>query len=468
MLRAHGTFFVVLRVVFDIVTIGVVWVSAYFLRFASLPFSTSAPLEGIKQHLMLSAPVMFLCSLGCFWTGLYRPKRMKSLLQQLGEVFKATLISGLLTMVLLFCVLAQPYSRILLVLFILMLFVGLTFSHLFTIAVMRHLRKKEYNLRHYAVIGAGKKGQQLVREIKNITWYGLKCRFFVDNNPDRIGTEFLGVPIYGPVERITDIVKAYPVDEVYLSLSGNEAQGAYPILESLQLSGMTIRIIPDWGTLTSISKASVVTVGSQVLFSSADSPMSGAKAVLKEIFDRVVSFLLLIVLAIPMAIIALLVKFSSKGPVFYKQTRMGMDQNEFQMVKFRTMEVDAEKDLGPQWTTPNDPRRTRIGAWLRKTSLDELPQLLNVVNGEMSLVGPRPERLCFVKQFSEEYKKYMLRHKVRAGMTGWAQVHGFRGDTSLRKRLQYDLYYIRNWSLGLDMRILLMTALRMLKSENAY
>jgi exopolysaccharide biosynthesis polyprenyl glycosylphosphotransferase len=169
-----------------------------------------------------------------------------------------------------------------------------------------------------------------------------------------------------------------------------------------------------------------------------------------------------------MVIIGLLIKLTSKGPVFYKQIRVGMDQKEFEMLKFRTMRVDAEKEDGPQWAKPDDPRRTAIGAWLRRGSLDELPQLINVIKGEMSLVGPRPERPCFVQQFSEEYKKYMLRHKLKAGMTGWAQVNGFRGDTSLKKRLQYDLYYIKNWSFWLDLRVLLLTPLRIIKSRNAY
>jgi exopolysaccharide biosynthesis polyprenyl glycosylphosphotransferase len=175
-----------------------------------------------------------------------------------------------------------------------------------------------------------------------------------------------------------------------------------------------------------------------------------------------------VILAVPLGVMAILIKLSGKGPVFYKQTRVGMDQKEFEMLKFRTMAIGAEKEDDPQWTKPDDPRCTRIGAWLRRTSIDELPQLINVIKGQMSLVGPRPERPHLVKQFSEEYKKYMLRHKLKAGMTGWAQIHGFRGDTSLRKRLQYDLSYIRNWSFWLDVWILLRTPRHILRSKNAY
>ena len=190
--------------------------------------------------------------------------------------------------------------------------------------------------------------------------------------------------------------------------------------------------------------------------------------VFKEIFDRLGALILLIILMFPMMMIAILIKSTSRGPVFYKQLRMGMDQKKFMILKFRTMTPDAEKEGGPQWTKHNDSRRTKIGAWLRHTSLDELPQLINVIKGQMSLVGPRPERPVFTKQFSKKYTKYMFRHKVKSGMTGWAQVNGYRGNTSLRKRLVYDLYYVRNWSWGLDMWILLQTPRHIFKGENAY
>jgi exopolysaccharide biosynthesis polyprenyl glycosylphosphotransferase len=387
---------------------------------------------------------------------------------QLADILKASILSALLVLALLYYIQSHPYSRKLLILFIVALFGGLVLSHLFTMATMRNLRRRGYNVRYYAVIGAGKKGQQLVKEIERIAWFGLRLRFFVDNNPSRIGTELLGVPIYGPIEKLSEIISLQEIDEVYLALSGPEAQAAYPVLERLQSKGITVRILPDWGNLTSTSKATVVTIGSQVLFSAAESPLSGANIVLKEVFDRAASLILLLVSAVPMGTIALLVKLTSRGPVFYRQTRVGMDQREFEIIKFRTMPVDAEKENGPQWAKTNDPRCTRIGTWLRRTHLDELPQLINVLKGQMSLVGPRPERPCFVEQFADEHKKYMLRHKVKAGMTGWAQVHGYRGDTSLKKRLQYDLHYIRNWSFGLDLRILLLMAWQILTGKTAY
>ena len=168
-----------------------------------------------------------------------------------------------------------------------------------------------------------------------------------------------------------------------------------------------------------------------------------------------------------MLVIALTVKLTGKGPIFYRQIRLGYNQRKFVMLKFRTMGNDAEKS-GPNWTAVNDNRRTVVGKWLRVFSLDELPQLINVFKGEMSLVGPRPEQPSFAKNFSEEYKRYMLRHNVKAGLTGWAQINGYRGDTSLRKRLLYDLYYIRNWSFAFDFWILIRTPVHVIKGKNAY
>lgn len=468
MLRRYATFFSVFRSIIDIAVIGIIWVSVYFVRFYWGIFSIPKGVPAFKRHLILSLPIICICYLSCLWTGLYKPKRVQSMFIQLVEIFKASIFSGLLILAFLYYLQSQPYSRKLLMIFIVMLFFGLVFSHLFFLAVLRTFRRRGYNVRYYAVVGAGKKGQELVRDIEQIGWLGLKCRFFIDNDPARIGTELLGVPVYGPIDKLAELVKDKRIDEIYLALGGANAQAAYPYLERLQLKGITIRIIPDWGNLITMSGATTVTIGSQILFSAADSPLTGINVILKEIFDRIMALLLLLIFAVPIVIISMLIKLTSKGPVFYKQSRVGMDQKEFEMLKFRTMRIDAEKENGPQWTEEDDPRCTSLGRCLRRMSLDEIPQLINVLTGEMSLTGPRPERPHFVKQFSEEYKKYMLRHKLKAGMTGWAQIHGFRGDTSLRKRLVYDLYYVRNWSFRLDLWILLCTPWHIIKGKNAY
>ena len=468
MLRTHSAFFSLFRSIVDIAIVGSCWCVVYFLRFNLGIFSSPKGTPSVKNHLILMFPVICICYIGCLWAGLYKSKRIQNLFEQFSDIIKAGVLSGLLILAFFYYVKDQPYSRKLLVLFVGLLFMGLSFSHLLTMSFLRFWRKRGCNLRHYAVIGAGEKGQMLVRDIEQMGWLGLKCLFFIDNDPEVIDTELLGAPVYGPIEKLPELVKTKDIDEVYFTMSGSEAQRVYPILQSLQYSGVAVRIIPDWGNLVSMSNPVVVPIGSQLLFSAADSPLNGRKIIFKQAFDFIAALAMLIVAAIPMSVVALLIKISSKGPVFYKQTRIGMDQREFDILKFRTMRADAEKENGPQWSTANDNRCTLIGKFLRKTSLDELPQLLNIVKGQMSLVGPRPERPHFVKQFSEEYKKYMLRHKVKSGLTGWAQIHGLRGDTSLRKRLVYDLYYVRNWSFGLDLWILLRTPWHVIKGENAH
>ena len=468
MLKKYAALFVLFRSVVDIVMIGMVWIGAYYLRFYSGLLTTPKGIPDFKTHLKLALPVVCICGLACFWTGLYRPKRIRNVFIQFIDIFKACILAGLVVLAFFYYLQNHPYSRKLLVLFVFMLFAGLIFSHLITMQILRSLRKRGRNLRYYAVIGTGQKAQQLVQDIEQMGWMGLKCSFYIDDNPRTMGGELLGVPVYSPIEKLPELVKAEEIDEVYLTLSGNEAQKAYPILAKLQCLGITVRIMPDWGNLMAISAGETATIGSQVLFSAAESPLSGTNIILKEVFDRVGSFLLLIILFIPLSLIAVLIKLTSKGPVLYKQTRIGAEQKEFKILKFRTMKVNAEEGNGPQWAKPNDPRCTRIGAWLRGTSLDELPQLINVLKGELSLVGPRPERPFFVKRFSEEYRRYMLRHKVKPGITGWAQINGFRGDTSLRKRLVYDLYYVRTWSFWLDLWILLRTPWQIIKGKNAY
>ncbi len=476
MFRTHAAFFSMLRSIVDIVIIGLCWIIVYFVRFYSGLFGIERGIPEFNKHLLLTLPIIFICYIACLWSGIYKPQRVQNMFHLFTNTLKASVLSGLFVFTFLYGTLGTrfsimgdaPYTRILSVFFVPTLFVGLSFSHLFTMSIVRNLRKKGYNLRHYAVIGAGHQAQQLVSDIMKMNWLGLKCSFFIDDNADDSQKELLGCPVYGPLEKTIQLVKENQIDEVYLALGGNEAQHAYPVLEALQNAGVTVRIIPDWGNLLSLSNPVVVPIGSQVLFSAGESPLSGYNIILKQIFDFIIVLIILIFLSIPMLVIALMIKFSSKGPVFYKQSRIGMDQREFNIYKFRTMKENAEEESGPKWATINDSRRTKIGAFLRRTSIDELPQLFNVLKGQMSLVGPRPERPNFVKEFSEQYLKYMLRHKVKSGMTGWAQINGFRGDTSLRKRLVYDLYYVRNWSFTLDAWILIKTPWHVIKGENAH
>ncbi|OHB49686.1 MAG: undecaprenyl-phosphate glucose phosphotransferase [Planctomycetes bacterium GWF2_41_51] len=468
MLKRYATFVSLIRSVSDIFIIFLVWIFAYYIRFYSHIFSAEKSIPNFKRHLVLTLPIILICYLCCYFTGFYKPKRTQNLFLQLKNIFNAVVLSSLIILAFFYYLQDVPYSRKLLGLFIVFELFGLIFSHFTIMLIMQKLRSKGYNLRYYTIIGTVPTAIQLMKNIEESPWLGFKCAFFIDNNPAYIGTTIMNIPVYGPIEKLSEIVETHNVDEIYLAVKGDESRRAYHILKTLQYSGITIRIIPDWGDLASIGKITIIHIGSTVLFSAADSPLNGINIISKEVFDRIIALLLLIVCMVPMAFIALLIKISDKGPVFYKQKRIGIGRQEFEIIKFRTMQINNDSKNVAQWTKRNDVRCTRVGALLRRFSLDELPQFINVLKGEMSLVGPRPEQPMYAKQFSEEYKNYMLRHKIKTGMTGWAQIHDLRGDTSLKKRLLYDMYYVNNWSWLFDIWILLSTPWHILKGKNAY
>ena len=239
------------------------------------------------------------------------------------------------------------------------------------------------------------------------------------------------------------------------------------LVESANREIVEVKVVPDLLQVIAL-RARLEDLDGIPMINIHDVPLRGFNTALKRATDVALSATALVALAIPMALVALLVRTTSRGPALYRQERMGLDGQSFWVWKFRSMFVDAEERTGPVWARENDPRVTPVGRWLRRLSIDELPQLWNVLSGDMSLVGPRPERPFFVEQFKHKIPQYMLRHRVKAGITGWAQVHGWRGNTSIKKRLQYDLYYIENWSLGLDFKILWMTLRHGLKHNNAY
>jgi Undecaprenyl-phosphate glucose phosphotransferase len=272
------------------------------------------------------------------------------------------------------------------------------------------------------------------------------------------------VGVYDDAQRI---LEANGIDLVMIALPLESIPHLETILKRIGPSTVDIKVVPDIYKFISL-RGGIEDFDGLPVITLLDTPLRGWNEVFKRALDVALSAALLVLLAPLFLLIALLVRVSSRGPVFYQQERMSLDGRRFQVWKFRTMREDAELETGPVWATANDPRRTRIGSALRRWSLDELPQLWNVLKGEMSLVGPRPERPVFIEDFRQRIPRYMLRHKVPAGMTGWAQVHGLRGNTPVEQRIVYDLYYIENWSLLLDFKILFLTLFRGFSDPNAY
>jgi exopolysaccharide biosynthesis polyprenyl glycosylphosphotransferase len=275
------------------------------------------------------------------------------------------------------------------------------------------------------------------------------------------------VQVRGPADRMERILQEDPVDIVFVAMSKAPQERISEVINRLSAMPVHLCVVPDLLAVQLLCHEAAP-LDDLSIISLTQSPQDGWNSILKSIFDRIMALSALVLLAIPMLVIALLIKLSSSGPVFYRQVRVSLGGRAFEMFKFRTMSQNAEAATGPVWAIPDDPRVTRLGRLLRRTSLDELPQLINVLRGDMSLVGPRPERPELIGRLTTRIPRYSLRHHVKSGMTGWAQIHGMRGCTSLHKRIQYDLFYVRNWSFALDLWILLLTPFRGLLSPNAY
>ena len=328
---------------------------------------------------------------------------------------------------------------------------------------LRFARRRGYNLRYAVVVGDGELAATVVSRLAARTDVGIEVLGVVGDDKEGMG----GARRLGGYSDLRAVLDAHAVDHVILALVHEDYGRLGGLLEAVGDEPVTIHVVPDLFRFASL-RGGVEEFEGMPFIHLRDSPLHGWSQVTKRVFDLVFSRALLIGLSPVLLLLALGVKLTSRGPVLYRQERMGLDGQRFRMLKLRTMRVDAEAGTGPIWATEDDPRRVPYGALLRRLSLDELPQFVNVLRGEMSVVGPRPERPFFVEQFRRTVPGYMLRHKVKSGVTGWAQVNGLRGNTSLEKRIQYDLEYIERWSLWLDVKIIALTVVRIVFERNAY
>lgn len=342
--------------------------------------------------------------------------------------------------------------------------------------VLRCLRSRGWNLRYVAIIGTGRLGQIACQTIARNSWTGLNVSYFISHHERSARRTCLNRPVLGGLGELEEILEKRSVDAVYVALPSQQAGELTGLLQRLERFAVDVRIVPDVSPRYLPQNMSVSELEGMPILSYRESPMYGLGGFSKRLLDVGGAFFASIAFAPIMLVIALLVRLSGPGPIVYRQRRVSLGGTTFEIYKFRTMRL--ESDATPSgaatpegiegWTDRDDPRITGIGRFLRRTSLDELPQLWNVLKGDMSLVGPRPERPELIQRFREDWRGYMLRQHAKAGMTGWAQVNGLRGQTSLRKRLQYDLFYIRHWSLWFDLRILVMTVYRGFVHRNAH
>ena len=332
---------------------------------------------------------------------------------------------------------------------------------------LRSIRRRGYNQKHILLVGYSKAAEQYIDRIKQNPQWGYNIRGILDDNIAR-GTVYKGVKVIGSIENLTFILPENKLDEIAITLGLEEYYKLEKIVSQCEKSGVHTKFIPDYGNIIPTRPYTEDLLGLPVI-NIRYVPLSNTfNAMIKRLMDIVGSIICIVIFSPVMLLSAILVKITSSGPLIFKQERVGLHNEKFMMYKFRTMYVQTEEEEKKGWTQKNDPRVTKVGGFLRKTSLDEFPQLFNVLKGDMSLVGPRPERPQYVEKFREEIPRYMIKHQVRPGMTGWAQVNGYRGDTSIRKRIEHDLYYIENWTLGLDIKILFLTVFKGFINKNAY
>jgi Undecaprenyl-phosphate glucose phosphotransferase len=480
MMRRYNRLLVAFYVVSDALLAMAAFVLAYILRFHVLTTVVPAT-KGVppfEQYLNMLPFIGIIVPAAFHVQGLYRLRRGRSRVDDFFAVFVGTILAVILG---LFGTLYyQAYwlpeelkdqgiyevSQLGWALFVT---INIAFAYGSREVIREALEqrwKAGIGLKRVLIAGASDLGKMVADKVLQHREFGFKVVGFLDDRAsgDHIG--YRGLPLLGTLSEADEIIRQERIDHVYVALPLEEHVKMLGIVEATNREGVEVHVVPDLLQFIAL-RARLENLDGVPIISLNDVPLRGFNSVLKRAIDFGISATALLGLSVPFAIIAALIKYSSEGPVFYRQERMGLDGKAFEVLKFRSMYPGAEDATGPIWARDNDPRCTPVGKWLRRLDLDELPQLWNVLRGDMSIVGPRPERPYFVEQFKHRIPQYMLRHKVKAGITGWAQVNGWRGNTSLEKRIEYDLYYIENWSVGLDIKIMCLTVLRGLQ-KHAY
>jgi Undecaprenyl-phosphate glucose phosphotransferase len=483
MLKFRTRKMVAIHVAVDVAATALAWLLAYALRFHvgavvwALPVTKGVP--DLSWYALLLPFMAVLWPAVLYFHGLYQLKRGRSRIDELFAIVLSVLIASALTLGATLYVRVyyryQPevsprweYSQAVFAIFAFLDVLLLSAGRWAVRAWQERRWAAGENLTRVVVAGTGELGRTVAEALLAHRKLGYRVVGFLGEGPGATGHADL--PVVGTIDGAREAIERSLADELYVALPLEDHKHLVPLVQGLSNECVDIKVVPDVVQYATI-KAALEDLDGIPIISLNEVPLQGWSSMVKRLMDVVASGLLLLALTVVpvLPVLALLVRlFGGKGPVLLRQERMTLDGKTFLLFKFRTMVDEAEKDTGPVFATSDDPRRTPIGGWLRKHNLDELPQLLNVFLGHMSLVGPRPERPPFVQQFRERIPRYMRRHRVKSGMTGWAQVNGWRGNTSIEKRIEFDLYYIENWSLLLDLKILILTLFRGFGQDHAY
>ena len=479
MVRRHNRLLVAFHVVSDALLGLSAFIVAYALRFHSglIPITKGVP--PLRQYINVLPFVVVLVPVAFHLQGLYRLRRGRSRVDDFFAVFVGSILAVVFGIVATLYV--QTYfatnaakeqgvfevSQLVWGIF-LALNVTLTYaSRELVREVFERRWRAGIGLKRILIAGSGELGRLVADKILEHRELGYQIVGFVDDRAPGDHLGYRGLPLLGTIDDAPEISARESIDHLYVALPPEQHVRMLELIDSTSREMLDVKVVPDLLQVIAL-RARLEDLDGIPVININDVPLQGFNSVVKRAIDIAISSAALLVLALPFCLIAALVKLTSRGPVFYRQERMGLDGKPFMIHKFRSMREDAERESGPVFASHDDPRRTPLGRLLRQTNIDELPQFWNVLKAEMSIVGPRPERPLFVKQFKDRIPQYMLRHKVKAGITGWAQVNGWRGNTSIEKRIEYDLYYIENWSVRLDLKIMWLTLLKGFFQKHAY
>lgn len=469
MIKDNQKYFNRIHLLVDAILVAVSYMLAWYLKFAS-PFSNIDPSIGVLSRQTYFQAIYVIVPgyvLLYYYFSLYTPKRATVHKYEIFNIIRANTIGMLLLMVVLYVIEQINFSRSMIAMFYGINIVLTTISRSLIRMLLQFFRKKGYNLKYILLVGYSRAAEEYINRINSNPQWGYVVRGILDDFVPS-GTMYKGVKVVGSIENLLYILPENKLDEIAITLSLKDYDRLEYIVDLCEKSGVHTKFIPDYNSLFPSKPYTEDLMGLAVVNIRYVPLTNTLNWIAKRVMDILVSIVGIVISSPIMIAAAIAIKCSSKGPIIFKQERIGLHNKPFLMYKFRTMEVQKPGAEKKGWTVKDDPRVTKVGKLLRRTSMDELPQLFNILKGDMSVVGPRPERPQFVEKFKEEIPRYMVKHQVRPGLTGWAQINGYRGDTSIKRRIECDIFYIENWTMSFDIKIMFLTLFKGFINKNAY
>jgi len=452
------------QIILDLSLIAISMAFSYWARFVLLDGRVSLEQE---EMLRVVGWTILVYAVSYYSKGLYKPKRKESLFKECIDVVQAHGLGIIFMMVGLYIFKFGEFSRGQLAIFFVVNLVLMLLERMVVRGVLRYFRRQGYNLRHCLVVGANQISDDFISRVEKNKHWGYRIEGILDNWIYQ-SKEYRGYPVLGHIDSLVDVLTTRYYDMVIIALTSEDAEELGYVLSQCEKAGVKSCIIPYYYQYVPTQPYIDDLDGLSIIDTRRVPLENWLKNAIKRAFDIAFASLAILITSPVMLLSVIMIKLTSPGPVIFHQERVGLNRQPFMMYKFRSMHVQTDEEEREQWTTKDDPRKTKWGAFMRKTSIDELPQFFNVLKGDMSVVGPRPERPFFVEKFKEEVPRYMIKHQVRPGITGWAQINGYRGDTSIEERIKHDLYYIENWTFAFDLRIIFLTVFKGFINKNAY